>query len=65
MFSDIEGSTELNERVGDRRWLAIVRRHNSLTLRAAGFAQNQALLGIAKIDDLESRVQVLYQQIVR
>ena len=30
MFSDIEGSTELNERVGDRRWLAIVRRHNSL-----------------------------------
>jgi class 3 adenylate cyclase len=30
MFSDIEGSTALNERLGDRSWLALLERHNSI-----------------------------------
>jgi class 3 adenylate cyclase len=32
LFSDIEGSTALNERLGDMRWLELLRAHNS-TLR--------------------------------
>jgi hypothetical protein len=28
MFSDIEGSTAMNERLGDRRWLELLREHN-------------------------------------
>ncbi|HKP91019.1 MAG TPA: protein kinase [Thermoleophilaceae bacterium] len=30
LFSDIEGSTEMTERLGDRRWLEVLREHNSL-----------------------------------
>jgi adenylate cyclase len=30
MFSDIEGSTQLNESLGDRRWVEILERHNAL-----------------------------------
>lgn len=30
MFSDIEGSTALNERLGDRGWLALLERHNTI-----------------------------------
>jgi class 3 adenylate cyclase len=30
LFSDIEGSTEMNERLGDRRWLEILREHNAI-----------------------------------
>ena len=34
LFSDIEGSTELNERLGDERWLAVLEEHNAI-VRAA------------------------------
>jgi class 3 adenylate cyclase/tetratricopeptide (TPR) repeat protein len=30
LFSDIEGSTALNERLGDQRWMALLREHNAL-----------------------------------
>ncbi len=30
LFSDIEGSAQLVEQLGDRRWLAVLREHNSL-----------------------------------
>jgi class 3 adenylate cyclase len=30
LFSDIEGSTELNERLGDDRWLELLRRHHRI-----------------------------------
>jgi class 3 adenylate cyclase len=30
MFSDIEGSTALNERLGDARWMEVLRAHNAL-----------------------------------
>ena len=30
MFTDIEGSTPLNERLGDQRWMELLREHNAL-----------------------------------
>ena len=30
LFSDIEGSTEMMERVGERRWFDLLRRHNEI-----------------------------------
>jgi len=30
LFTDIEGSTALNERLGDRRWIELLRMHNSI-----------------------------------
>jgi class 3 adenylate cyclase len=30
LFSDIERSTEINERLGDRRWIEVLREHNAL-----------------------------------
>jgi class 3 adenylate cyclase len=30
MFSDIEGSTAMNERLGDKRWLKLLREHNAI-----------------------------------
>ncbi len=30
MFSDIEGSTAINERLGDARWVDLLREHNSI-----------------------------------
>lgn len=33
MFSDIEGSTALNERLGDAAWLELLRRHNVVVRR--------------------------------
>jgi predicted ATPase/class 3 adenylate cyclase len=30
MFSDIEGSTAMTERLGDRRWLEVLREHNDI-----------------------------------
>ncbi|MCV7192545.1 adenylate/guanylate cyclase domain-containing protein [Mycolicibacterium brumae] len=33
-FSDIEGSTELNETLGDREWVKVLDRHNKLVTRA-------------------------------
>jgi class 3 adenylate cyclase len=30
MFSDIEGSTASNERLGDKRWLSLLREHNAI-----------------------------------
>jgi class 3 adenylate cyclase len=30
MFSDIEGSTAINERLGDRRWIELLREHNAI-----------------------------------
>jgi len=30
VFSDIEGSTQMAERLGDQRWLDVVRRHNEI-----------------------------------
>ncbi len=34
LFSDIEGSTELNERLGDKQWVRLLARHDS-TVRSA------------------------------
>jgi class 3 adenylate cyclase len=33
LFSDIEGSTPANERMGDRRWLEVLRAHNRIVRR--------------------------------
>ena len=33
LFSDIEGSTSANERLGDRRWLDVLRAHNRIVRR--------------------------------
>jgi len=33
LFSDIEGSTSANERLGDRRWLEVLRAHNRIVRR--------------------------------
>jgi class 3 adenylate cyclase/tetratricopeptide (TPR) repeat protein len=30
LFTDIEGSTEMTERLGDRRWLELLREHNAI-----------------------------------
>src|SRR3990172_9579993 len=30
LFSDIEGSTELTERLGDKRWMELLREHNAV-----------------------------------
>jgi class 3 adenylate cyclase len=30
LFSDIEGSTEINERMGDHRWMEVLREHNTI-----------------------------------
>jgi class 3 adenylate cyclase/tetratricopeptide (TPR) repeat protein len=30
LFSDIESSTEINERLGDRRWIELLREHNAI-----------------------------------
>ena len=30
LFSDIERSTEINERLGDRRWIEVLREHNTI-----------------------------------
>jgi class 3 adenylate cyclase len=30
MFSDVEGSTALNERLGDKRWMELLREHNAI-----------------------------------
>lgn len=30
LFTDIEGSTAMNERLGDARWLEVLRRHNAI-----------------------------------
>ncbi len=30
MFSDIEGSTAMNERLGDKKWLELLREHNAI-----------------------------------
>ena len=31
MFSDIQGSTAMNEQLGDRRWLLLLRAHNAIS----------------------------------
>jgi class 3 adenylate cyclase/DNA-binding CsgD family transcriptional regulator len=33
LFSDIEGSTEMNESLGDQRWLEVLRVHNAIVRR--------------------------------
>jgi class 3 adenylate cyclase len=33
LFTDIEGSTEMTERLGDRRWLELLRAHNTVVRR--------------------------------
>ena len=33
MFTDIEGSTAITERLGDQRWMALLRRHNDIVRR--------------------------------
>ena len=30
MFTDIEGSTSLNDQLGDQRWIALLREHNEI-----------------------------------
>jgi class 3 adenylate cyclase len=39
LFSDIEGSTRLNERLGDERWLDVLEEHNAI-VRAALLAHH-------------------------
>ncbi len=36
LFSDIEGSTASNERLGDRRWLELLHTHNRIVRQAVG-----------------------------
>jgi eukaryotic-like serine/threonine-protein kinase len=36
LFTDIENSTALNERLGDRRWLEVLRAHNSMVRHCIG-----------------------------
>jgi class 3 adenylate cyclase len=36
LFTDIEDSTALNERLGDRRWLEVLRAHNSIVRHCIG-----------------------------
>jgi class 3 adenylate cyclase len=36
LFTDIENSTALNERLGDRRWLEVLRAHNSVVRQCIG-----------------------------
>jgi eukaryotic-like serine/threonine-protein kinase len=36
LFTDIENSTALNERLGDRRWLEVLRAHNSVVRHCIG-----------------------------
>jgi class 3 adenylate cyclase len=36
LFTDIENSTALNERRGDRRWLEVLRAHNSIVRQCIG-----------------------------
>jgi class 3 adenylate cyclase len=36
LFSDIENSTRLNERLGDRRWLEVLEAHNSIVRAQVG-----------------------------
>jgi class 3 adenylate cyclase len=36
LFSDIEGSTAMTERLGDRRWLEVLREHNSIVRAHVG-----------------------------
>jgi class 3 adenylate cyclase len=36
LFTDIENSTGLNERLGDRRWLEVLRAHNSIVRHCIG-----------------------------
>lgn len=36
LFTDIENSTALNERLGDRRWLEVLRAHNSIVRQCIG-----------------------------
>jgi class 3 adenylate cyclase len=36
LFTDIENSTALNERLGDRRWLEVLRAHNSIVPHCIG-----------------------------
>src|SRR5260370_3746747 len=33
LFSDIVGSTSINERIGDRRWMELLREHNDIVRR--------------------------------
>jgi class 3 adenylate cyclase len=36
LFTDIEGSTALNERLGDQRWMDVLRAHNAIVRDAVG-----------------------------
>jgi class 3 adenylate cyclase len=37
LFSDIENSTTLNERLGDARWIELLREHNTIVRREKTF----------------------------
>lgn len=37
LFSDIENSTTLNERLGDARWIELLREHNAIVRREKTF----------------------------
>jgi class 3 adenylate cyclase len=39
LFSDIEGSTPMNERLGDQRWMELLREHNGLIREQVGSHQ--------------------------
>jgi adenylate cyclase len=42
LFSDIEHSTLLNERLGDARWMALLREHNAIVRREEAFHKTVA-----------------------
>lgn len=43
MFTDIEGSTELNERLGDDGWLALLSEHDTLVRRCVRHGRGQVI----------------------
>jgi adenylate cyclase len=43
MFTDIEGSTELNERLGDDRWLEVLSAHDTLVRRCIRAERGQVI----------------------
>ena len=43
LFSDIEGSTELNERLGDKEWVRLLARHDSVVRSAIERHQGQVV----------------------
>ena len=59
MFSDIEGSTALNERLGDEAWLDLLKKHDAIVRREVaerGRVERVRLRGAVDGDDGDARV---------